>query len=960
MTTKAKINAFVSYAKNLKGRERGEAQVFCDRLFQAFGHDGYKEAGAELEFPIKARGKHPKFADLLWRPRLLLEMKTRGEDLRKHYRQAFEYWMELVPERPRYVVLCNFDEFWIYDFDYQLEEPVDTVHIEELTERYRVLSFLFPKEQRPQFKNDRVDVTRKAAKNVATVFNSLVKRGEERDRAQRFTLQCVVAFFAEDVELLPKGFFTDILYECKEGASTYDLIGNLFRQMNSPRKARGGRFKEIAYFNGGIFEVVEPIDLKGEEVQLLYDAAQENWSKVKPPIFGTLFESSIGKDERHALGAHFTSEAHIEQIVIPTIERPWRMRIEKASSLKDLAQLRTELARFRILDPACGSGNFLYIAYQTLKRLETELLAKIFENFGEKGLSGVGKASLIKTKQFYGIDANQFAVELAKVTLVLAKEISLKESLESGLFARLPLQLEQPLPLDNLDENIFCDDALFCDWPEADAIIGNPPYQSKNKMQQEMDPAYVRRVRKAYPEVPGRADYCVYWFRRAHDELANGGRAGLVGTNTIRQNWSREGGLQYIVKNGGTIVEAVSSQAWSGEANVNVSIVNWVKGSAKGQKRLFVQLDEKKNKWRFEDLDVINSALSFGTDVTQARLLKANAKSGFCYQGQTHGHKGFLLKPGEAAKMLVYNKKNSEVIFPFPNADQLFKTRDRKCKRYVIDFHPRDVHRAAMHKEPFERIKALVLPKREEEAKKEEARNKKILKENPKANVNHHHKNFLSKWWLLSYAREELISKISDVSRYIVCAQVTKRPIFEFLDSSIRPNAALIVFAIEDDYSFGILQSTQHWQWFMARCSTLTERFRYTSDTVFDSFPWPQAPKARNVEEVAEAARKLRQVRKKLMDENGLSLRDVYRSLELPGKNILKEAQASLDKAVARAYGMNAKEDVLKFLLQLNNDLATLETEGKKIVGPGIPSALKKTAAKIKSIDRFVFSDSLV
>jgi type II restriction/modification system DNA methylase subunit YeeA len=120
---------------------------------------------------------------------------------------------------------------------------------------------------------------------------------------------------------------------------------------------------------------------------------------------------------------------------------------------------------------------------------------------------------------------------------------------------------------------------LFCKWPAADVIVGNPPYQSKNKMQQEFGPAYVNRVRTRYPDVPGHADYCVYWFRRAHDELAAGGRAGLVGTNTIRQNYSREGGLDYIVGNGGTITEAVSTQAWSGDADVHVSIVNWIKGS---------------------------------------------------------------------------------------------------------------------------------------------------------------------------------------------------------------------------------------------------------------------------------------------------------------------------------------------------------------------------------------------
>jgi type II restriction/modification system DNA methylase subunit YeeA len=141
--------------------------------------------------------------------------------------------------------------------------------------------------------------------------------------------------------------------------------------------------------------------------------------------------------------------------------------------------------------------------------------------------------------------------------------------------------------LDNLDENIICSDALFMDWPAVDAIVGNPPFQSKNKMQKELGPAYLQTLRDTYPEISGRADYCVYWFRKTHGSLKTGQRAGLVGANTIRQNYAREGGLDYIVKNKGTIIEAVSSQPWSGEASVHVSIVNWLKGEDDGPKTLF-------------------------------------------------------------------------------------------------------------------------------------------------------------------------------------------------------------------------------------------------------------------------------------------------------------------------------------------------------------------------------------
>ena len=186
--TSDRLTEFVRYCDRLKGDEKGEAQVFCDRLFQAFGHEGYKEAGAVLEHRIH-RAKGIWFADLFWETRVLLEMKRRGENLRAHFQQAFEYWIRAVPHRPRYVILCNFDEFWIYDFDKQIDEPVDVVKLEELPQRSIALNFLFPDNPDPIFGNDREAVTREAADSVARVFNSLVNRGEDRARAQRFILQ---------------------------------------------------------------------------------------------------------------------------------------------------------------------------------------------------------------------------------------------------------------------------------------------------------------------------------------------------------------------------------------------------------------------------------------------------------------------------------------------------------------------------------------------------------------------------------------------------------------------------------------------------------------------------------------------------------------------------------------------------------------------------------------------------
>jgi SAM-dependent methyltransferase len=935
------LQAFVEYATKLREDENGEAQVFCEHLFQAFGHSDLQSCGAVLEHRVRRGATSTGFADLVWKPRVLIEMKKRGEPLGKHQQQLANYWWELVPNRPKYALLCNFDEFWIFDFNEQTDEPVDKIRLTDLVGRRDAFNFLLPKEKPPLFGNDKVEVTKNAANKLAEVFKSLRRRNVEPERAQRFLLQCLVALFSEDAGLLPSGLFMELLDECGKGASSYDLIGGLFRQMNSTERAKGGKFREVPYFDGGLFSEIRPVDLNTGDIWQLSQAAEENWASVQPAIFGVLFQDSTEDKERHTMGAHYTCERDILKVVRPSIIEPLNRQLEEADSLKALLDLRKRLASLRVLDPACGSGNFLYVAYREMRRLETAILDRIFTEFRGKAGSSVATRSVISTRQFFGIDKLPFAVELAKVTLTLARELALKESRDHlvAMQEDLPGMEEPALPLENLDQNILAADALFDPWPKADVIVGNPPFQSKNKAQREFGRAYLNGVRSRYPLVPGRADYCVYWFHRAHNELRPGGRAGLVGTNTIRQNYSRQGALDYIVANGGTIIEAVSTQVWSGDAAVHVSIVNWVKGEFNGQRTLHTQIGDKVDSPEITaHPKLINSALSFRADLSSAERLDANRQAGVCYQGQTHGHEGFLLDRSEAERLIAAKPKLREALFPYLIGEELLAQPASEPARYVIDFHPRDVLEAARYEPVFGRVKSVVLPDRQKAAKKEGARNKEAQQAHAGARVNHHHQNFLRKWWMLSYPRTEMMRALRPLLRYAVCVRVTKRPVFEFVFSGIHPNDALMVFALEDDYSFGVLQSSHHWEWFKATCSTLEERFRYTSDTVFDTFPWPQIPSLKQVQAVVTAAAALRKLRRAVMERNHWCLRDLYRSLDQPGVNPLRDAHDHLDKAVREAYGMDSSEDVLEFLLALNAECAKSESKGKPIVGPGLPA----------------------
>ena len=953
----APLATFVQWAHaHITGDEKGQAQIFLDRLFIAFGHAGSLDVGGEPEFRIRKStedGGGTSFADYVWKPVVLIEMKKRGEKLSRHYRQAFDYWTRLVPGRPRYVILCNFDEFQIYDFETQMDSPVGRVALADLPDAYGPLAFLFPGQPAPIFTDDHVAVTREAAGKLARCFNKLVKRGVPRPLAQRFTLQTLVALFAEDIGLLEKYFFTRLLDEAVD-ATAFDLLDGLFRAMNTPGGTRGGRFKGVPYFNGGLFAEPAPIELGGPEIVLLRECAASDWSKVKPEIFGTVFEQTLDQDERHAQGAHFTHPADIMKIVGPTIVEPWREQVRGAKTLTRLHELLNRLQHFHVLDPACGSGNFLYVAYRELKRIEATIFDRMAADFKTEAAEGQMRLSFLSAQNFHGLDINPFAIELAKVTMMLARKLAIDE-----------LHITEPaLPLDNLDTQFRCADALVSagpdgsfirtPWPTADVIIGNPPFLDARKMTMELGRDYVGNLEKLYPEVPRRADLCTYWFRKAADHLSPctaadpvAGHAGLVGTQNIRNNESREGGLDHVVTNG-TIVEAVENQPWSGEANVHVSIANWVKTKdpvlLPAKRRLWFRVESKQAKPRrkhatgpaskefdlgFRDVDQINSALSDQTDVASAARLACAIEPKVVFEGVQTGHVGFVIQAAEAQKLLTADARHKPYVKPFINGSDLLSGKYLTAPEYVIDLSELDLLQASALPDLLAIPRARVLEDWQSDAAKEKEELGRDRGE---------HQNRIDAWWALKRPRDDLQQALKRLPRYIACSAVMKRPTFVFLSSDYLPTNALKIFAFADDYSFGVLQSSTHWLWFVTKCSKLTERFRYTPESVFDTFPWPQTPDAKAVRAVAAAGREVRRIRAETLPTLKGGLRALYRTLELPGANPLKAAHAALDDAVLAAYGFSGRKDLLAQLLALNQTVAAQIERGEPVTAPGVPS----------------------
>ena len=516
-----------------------------------------------------------------------------------------------------------------------------------------------------------------------------------------------------------------------------------------------------------------------------------NWREVDPQIFGSLLEKGLGHDTQWQLGAHYTHAADIQKVAQPTIVRPWRERIENLSTYAEAVAAHDDLMRYVVLDPACGSGNFLYIAYRELRRLEQRLREREDELRERAGLHGRPQASLsfFPLQNICGIELNAFAVALARVTLWMGHKLAVEE---------LDLA-EATLPLGDLS-GIRAGDALRMLWPRADAIVGNPPFHGSQNIRRELGDDHAEWLRAAFGV--GLKDYCVYWFRRAHEQLEPGKRAGLVGTNSVSQNRARGASLDYIVKQGGTITDAVSKQKWPGEAVVNVSIVNWVKEPESPPERFMLDGAE---------VEGINTRLEASADplVASTRL---EANTGRAFQGPIPVG-NFYLSSEEARELLERaDARYADVVRPYLVGDDITDDPHQAPSRYVIDFGRRTLEDAMAYPMALDLVRERVKPLRD--LNRRRARR--------------------DRWWLFGEPALGMWSAIAPLQRYIAGNAQGKRFLFCWCRPWTCPSNLTNVFAFEDDYAMGILSSSVHLAWARGESSTLEDRPRYTPTSALD------------------------------------------------------------------------------------------------------------------------------
>jgi len=397
------LREFVGTWQDYSGTEKSEAQTFLNELFACFGSDR-RAVGAKFEHFVSMTG----FMDLLWPEVCLVEMKAPSVKLQAAQAQVERYWRESadydrgVPAA-RFVIVSNFAEFEVWDMRRFPNRPSATFGLAELPDRFDALAFLAGPSVEPNFTEHYQELTQEAARTVAAVYQSLADRAAARGSdTQRFVLQSVWCMFAEDLGMLDGFPFQSTLNEVRAQPDRAAAeLGHLFNVLNQKGKhQRVGRLAGTTYVNGDLFRNPTAVGLNRDEVDLLLKATSFDWRKVNPTIFGSLMEGVLGRDRRWERGAHYTYEVDIMKIVGPTIVRPWRERIDVTATPTQAAELLDELCRFRVLDPACGCGNFLYIAYRELRGLEHELKARIERLAQETGVpSPPGTPSLLPAAQ---------------------------------------------------------------------------------------------------------------------------------------------------------------------------------------------------------------------------------------------------------------------------------------------------------------------------------------------------------------------------------------------------------------------------------------------------------------------------------------------------------------------------------------------------------------------------------
>lgn len=922
----ARVKSAIFSAKwaNYQGTEPQHYQAHFNELCDIVGHlspsDDLDNHDFEFQQPAPTPGDRNGVADVFLRGRFVMEYKKPGKSLEDAYNQALRYRDSLG--NPPLLIVSDFQTIRIHtNFTGTVSDTYtialdDLVDIEAQAKRrsalgkesksplsvYQVLRYCFYEPGNLKPSNTPDDLTQAAADVFWSISDELQTYNPGKDfEIARFLSQLLFCMFASDVGLLKKQLMTEYTQEVGDSPAEVfsERLNLLFDWMNEGNRIASPPIKR---FNGGLFDGTKhDLEIVTGIMPFVREADSLDWSQIEPAIFGTLFERIYNPEKRAQHGRHYTSRQDIETLVEPVVMKPLRREWDALKSESRVAdaedatqQLQSfldKLGQLRVLDPACGSGNFLYVTLNLLHGLEREIIVWALDHQIDPPLPR------IHPRQLLGIEIDEYAHQLASVVVWIGHIQN--EARVGNVADRDPI-------LDPI-ENIECRDAIVdnagpepkpAEWPAVDFIIGNPPFLGNRRMRQEMGDQVVERIYKTWGEnVPNGADLCCYWFEKARQQITDNQakRAGLLATQSIRGGQSRK--VLENVKVSGDIFYAISDRDWILDgADVHISMIGFDDGTE--SERL---LDGHEAKRIHADL---TSRL---VDVTKANRLKENL--GIAFQGIIPVGP-FDIPNVEAVSILADNNpdgaNNAEVIKPLITAKDVT---ERPSNRWIIDFGvDASEEQASRYVNPFKIVRDRVIPHRADTTSASHV-----------------------PWWTFASTRPELRNAISHLDRYITTPRVSKHRVFVWTDSNTLPNESVVIFARADNYFIGVLQSRVHEVWSRATGTQVRDResgFRYTHTTCFEKFPFPHPTDAHR-DAIANVVEKMMWHRKNMLtprkdtpEENirDMTLTNIYNSND----RWLQLDHEALNRAVFDAYDWPENPDdldddtILERLLKLN------------------------------------------
>lgn len=881
---------------------------------------------AESVQPDQAKSSYERgFADV-WRQGFFAwEYKGKDKDLDAAYKQLLRYRESL--HNPPLLVVCDYERYIVRtNFNGTVQQTFEFTNSNiDHPDSQRILRALFENPDLLKPSRTTAQMTEALASQIAEVARSLQKResaelvdattrkqsnfNQKRSlRIARFLNRLIFCMFAEDSGLLPRNLLSEILEAATENSKQLaKTLEELFRTM-----AKGGTYgpHKIRHFNGHLFQDTTVFELNENEIETLKQASAAHWQDIQPSIMGTLFERALEPEQRSQLGAHYTGEGDIRTLVEPVLMYPLRKEwehLQATFNLREGGSAKNELIAIKkfqkklcsttVLDPACGSGNFLYVSLQLLLDLEKEVV-----NFAAQ--FGLGLELRVRVKQLKAIEINPYAYELAQVSVQIGylqwrknngfdndKNPILEvldgfeniDALLNETFRKSPKSLKSARK-DQLQfqESIF-KSYVERVWPDCEVIVGNPPFLGDKLMRGELGDQYVEQLRRIYGDrIPGQSDFCCYWFEKARQHIERGisKRAGLLATQGIRGGANRV--VLNRIKETGNIFFAVSDQEWIlNGATVHVSLIGFDDGT------------EKVRVIDGSQVDTIHSNLSSGVDTTKASGLSCN--QGIAFIGTTKGG-NFDITEAEAIELLSSSGNpngmwNSDVLKPIINGRDALQ---RKPQRWLIDNSDRGLDLASLYEAPHAMVVDRVKPERD-------TNRDQWLRTN---------------WWKLQRIRPEMREALANVKRFIALPRVSKHRICIWFEWPMVSDDQTVVFARDDDYFFGIMQAKPHELWAYATGTQVREResgFRYKTSSCFETYPFPERDEELD-KRIGSAAQELNSLREKWLNPKEWTTETVLEfpaSITGPWSKYIEPSsiKSGSDWGVARYRSIGAKDE---------------------------------------------------